>query len=69
MTPERPSTVPADATIIELPYSEVCVHMRVAGKPMWVSPVGAMMAQLYELDGRKFSFPITRGEAGLRYES
>jgi hypothetical protein len=42
------------------------MHMRVAGKPMWVEPVGRTMAQLYELDGRKFSFPITRNEAGMR---
>jgi hypothetical protein len=64
---KRPSTVPADAILLEQPYSEVCCHMRVAGKPMWVAPVGALMAQLYDLNGVKFSFPITRGEAGLGY--
>jgi hypothetical protein len=65
----RPATVPADAVLIEAPYSEVCMHMQVAGKLMWVEPVGATMAQLYTPDGRKFSFPITRGEAGLKYSS
>jgi hypothetical protein len=68
-TTNRPCTVPADAVLIVQPYSEVCVHMRVAGKPMWVEPVRGLMAQLYTLEGVKFSFPICRGEAGLRYES
>jgi hypothetical protein len=63
---ERPSSVPEDAKLLEMPYSEVCCHMRVAGKMMWAAPVDRGMAQLYELDGRKFSMPITRGEAGLR---
>jgi len=50
---------------VELPYSEVCMHMRVAGKRMDVEvlPDGA---QLLNADGSKFSFPITHGEAGIR---
>lgn len=51
---------------IELPYSEVCLHMRVAGRRMLVGPAGPRMAQLYDDDGKPFSFPITRGEAGYR---
>lgn len=69
MTTKRPVNIPPDAVLIEQPYSEVCMHMRVAGKPMWVSPVGAPMAQLYDLEGVKFSFPICRGEAGLSYDA
>lgn len=65
LVPERPNRVPEDAVLVELPYSEVCVHMQVAGKQMWVEPVPHGMAQLYTLDGQKFSFPITSGEAGL----
>jgi hypothetical protein len=34
-----------DIRLVELPYSEVCMHMKV--------------------NGRGFSFPITRGEAGV----
>ena len=56
---------PADAIRVELPYSEVCMHMRVAGKRMWVRPVGEHMAQLLNDDGSHFSIPVTRGEAGL----
>jgi hypothetical protein len=67
METQRPGSVPANAELIELPYSEVCVHMRVAGTKMWAEPIGTAMAQLYGLDGRRFSFPITCGEAGLRY--
>lgn len=52
---------------VELPYSEVCMHMRVAGKTMAVD-VLPTMAQLIDSDGRNFSFPITHGEAGLRVD-
>lgn len=51
----------------ELPYSEVCMHMRVAGTTMTVVVVGPMeqpAAQLHK-DGRPFSFPVTLGEAGV----
>lgn len=47
-----------------LPYSEVCMHMRVAGKTMLVECL-ANGAQLRNLDGSVFSFPITHGEAGI----
>ena len=57
---------PINAVLIEQPYSEVCMHMHVAGKVMFVAPHGPHMAQLYTLSGHPFSFPITNGEAGLR---
>jgi hypothetical protein len=60
-----PMQAPMHSTVRELPYSEVCCYMRVAGKRMYVAPVGRYMAQLYTLAGKSFSFPITRGEAGL----
>ena len=53
---------------LTLPYSEVCMHMKVAGKEMWGSLCGDWMVQLWDDDGRKFSFPITRGEAGWDLE-
>jgi len=46
-------------------YSEVCMHMRVAGKPMDFEVVSPRSVQLYRDDGTPFSFPITYGEAGL----
>ncbi len=52
------------AVQVELPYSEVCMHMRLAGKVRWVVPQGTM-AQILNDDGSNFSFPVTRGEAGL----
>lgn len=58
--------LPRETRLLEMPYSEVNCHMRVAGKMMFVAPVTNNMAQLYTLDGLKFSFPITRGEAGWR---
>jgi hypothetical protein len=53
-----------DTVRVELPYSEVCMHMRVAGKIMSVH-VQEHGAQLVTGDGRPFSFPITHGEAGV----
>lgn len=68
-------TGPTAAYRVTLPYSEVCMHMRVAGREMWVAgadgplyggvDIAARMVQLYDETGRKFSMPITRGEAGV----
>lgn len=49
---------------VTLPYSEVCMSMRVAGKEMTVD-VLAQGAQIIDADGRPFSFPISHGEAGI----
>jgi hypothetical protein len=61
-----------ECAIVEMPYSEVCMHMKVAGKKMIVERL-SNMAQLYSLGSKNgcpsrdkpFSFPITYGEAGL----
>jgi len=53
---------------MRLAYSEACVHMRVAGKPMNVQIVqsgDSAVAQLLNDDGSRFSFPITLSEAGI----
>ena len=63
-----PRTIqPGDRVRLELPYSEVCMHMRVAGRVMDVRMTGGRypMAQLLNPDGSEFSFPITTGEAGI----
>jgi hypothetical protein len=51
---------------VELGYSEVNVHLRVAGKTVKVDvlPDGA---QLLDGDNEPFSFPITHTEAGIEY--
>jgi hypothetical protein len=54
-----------DVVAIELPGSEVCVHMRVAGKTMSVRVLADGMAQLLTETGEPFSFPVTWGEAGI----
>lgn len=59
---DRPSII--SLRTVELPYSEVCMHMRVAGKEMDVALLSTGMCQLFDADGRPFSMPITRGEAG-----
>jgi hypothetical protein len=58
---------PGDRVRLELPFSEVCMHMRVAGRVMDVRMTEDQypMAQLLNADGSEFSFPITTGEAGI----
>ena len=66
---DRAYLQPGDVVRLRLPYSEVCVHMQVAGKPMGVQIVheGAYpMAQLLNDDGSRFSFPILLAEAGIQ---
>lgn len=61
-----------DVIRLRLPYSEACMSMRVAGKPMNVQFVGEggyPMAQLLNDDGSRFSFPILPGEAGIFTDS
>jgi len=48
-----------------MPYSEVCVHMKIAGKPMFVEMLDQRNVQLYDLDHNKFSNPILPCEAGI----
>jgi hypothetical protein len=52
---------------IELPYSEVCMHMKVAGKIADIELLPNNMAQIY-FGAEKFSMPVTRGEAGVPYD-
>ena len=65
-----------------MPFSEVCMHMRVAGKRMWFKMYNLPhpMVQLYYRRGEKkqgdiaitplevFSGPITTGEAGIYHQ-
>ena len=54
-----------DVVTVELPWSEVCMHMRVAGKRMNVQVLSHRSAQLLNDDGTPFSFPILAVEAGI----
>jgi len=72
-TIERIRVQPGDTVRIMLAYSEVCMHMQVAGQVRNVALipcacVGAM-AQLLNDDGTVFSYPITLGEAGIRRDA
>lgn len=51
----------------EMPHSEVCMHMRVAGKTMKFQLLDKQYpsVQLYKDDDTFFSGPITTGEAGV----
>jgi hypothetical protein len=59
---------PNQEVILELPYSEVCMHLQVAGTRMRARLLATGMVQLLDADGRQFSFPITAAEAGLDHD-
>jgi hypothetical protein len=59
---------PNQETTLQLPYSEVCMHLRVAGTRMRAQLQADGMVQLLEPSGRDFSFPITAAEAGLHHD-
>lgn len=50
----------------ELPYSEVCMHLGVAGEVRPCELLDRGMVQIWDADGiLPFSFAITAGEAGF----
>jgi hypothetical protein len=59
---------PNQELTLRLPYSEVCMHLRVAGTRMRARLLTTGMVQLLDADGREFSFPITAAEAGLHHD-
>jgi len=61
---------PGNRVRMELPFSEVCMHMQVAGKVMTVELLDREypMAQLFHDNGHEFSAPITCGEAGFYWD-
>lgn len=58
--------------LLEIPFSEVAMHIKVAGVFMWVQPVefnadfDAIAVQLWNLSNKKYSSPILASEAGYR---
>jgi hypothetical protein len=59
---------PNQETILQLPYSEVCMHLHIAGARMRARLLANGMVQLLQPNGHQFSFPITAAEAGLDYD-
>lgn len=55
---------PGDVVNIKLPWSEACMHLKVADRTRPVE-VLATGAQIRNWDGSNFSFPVTHGEAGI----
>jgi hypothetical protein len=65
---------PGDVVMVELPHSEVCMHMRIAGAVHEVelfreSRSGLAMAQILDRDRRPFGGAVTPGEAGIYSDS
>ena len=48
-----------------MPHSEVCLHMRIAGRTMAFALLNNGGVQLHNDDETPFSIPITNGEAGI----
>lgn len=59
----------AHAIATDIGYSEAACHLGVAGQRRLVMPITRNMAWILNDDGTTFSFPVTRGEAGLRYDN
>jgi len=62
-------SLPYNAGINRMPYSEVCMHMRIAGHCMGWKIVGQNAVQLFDKLGNVWSAPITLGEAGFYQDS
>jgi hypothetical protein len=64
---------PGERAVLEMPYSEVCMHMRIAGQYKQVELVyvhgrnACYMAKIYNAEGQHIS-EITPAEAGLFYD-
>lgn|ERR1041385_4130283 len=58
---------PGDVARLELPWSAVCMHMRVAGRVMHAQMTHGKypMVQLLNPSGSNFSAPILTSEAGV----
>ena len=55
---------PGDVVQIRMPWSEACMHLRVAEQVRKVKVLEGG-AQILNEDGTPYSFPITHGEAGI----
>lgn len=53
-----------DTVPVRLPWSEACMHLKVAGQVRNVR-ILATGAQILNDDGTGYSFPVTHGEAGI----
>lgn len=51
-----------------MPYSEVCMHMKVADKMMLIELIDRNAVQLYWPNGQWFSAPILASEAGVLHQ-
>jgi hypothetical protein len=61
----RPARVPPNAVLLALADAWASRQATEARRRMWVAPVGALMAQVYSLDGAICGPPVPRREAGL----
>lgn len=58
--------IPLGSTVrLTVPFSEVAMHLKVAGRTMRVRLVDANAAQLLDDDGLPLSFPVLPSEAGI----
>lgn len=64
MTSIKRYIVSGQRVAIKLPWSEVCLSMRVADRTMNVELLDGGRAQIHTADG-PFSFPILASEAGF----
>lgn len=71
MQPNKIDLRIGDRWLATMPYSEVCMHMKIAGTKMlceFTNTPYSPMVQLHSRDGRVFSAPISTGEAGVYHD-
>jgi hypothetical protein len=56
---------PGEPVEITIAWSEVCMHLGIAGQRRRVEITPGGMAQIYAPNGQPFSLPVTPGEAGI----
>jgi hypothetical protein len=57
--------MPPGAVRVNLPASEVCMHLALAGRDRWVAKLDDHTAQIYDDGGAPYSAPVLLSEAGL----
>ena len=67
MTNHAPLSIhPGETAEVEIGFSEAACHLGIGGKTMTVKLLDdGRMAQVFDSNGKPFSFPITYGEAGI----
>lgn len=57
--------LPANSVRVNLPFSEACIHMEIAGQQRWAAKVDSRRAQIFTESGARYGAPVALAAAGL----